>query len=348
MTAPESSTASQTAPPGQAPVTTDLLIVGAGPVGLFGAFYAGLRGMSVTLIDALPTAGGQISAMYPEKDILDVAGFVRVKGRDLVDALVAQAAPFSPTYLLEQEAVALNADAGTDEVAVTTRAGLVIHAKAVLLTGGIGSFSPKPLPAAADWSGDSVLHFVESPSHLASRDVVIVGGGDSAVDWALMLAPIALSVTIVHRRDRFRAHAALVDRVRSLGVQFVVPAEVTQLIGDGGRLEAVDVTDTKTGEVNRLPCQTVVAALGFHAELGPLAEWGLTLQGRHVVVDSTGSTGIDRVYAAGDLVTYPGKVALLATGFGEVATAVNNAATRIDPHLGLFPGHTTAITDSEH
>lgn len=333
--------------PTDASPETDILIIGAGPVGLFGAFYAGLRGLSVTLLDALPTAGGQISAMYPEKDILDVAGFPRVKGRDLVTDLVAQAEPFSPTYLLEQEAVAMTTH--DDGVVVTTRAGLNVRAKAVLLTGGIGSFSPKPLPAAAGWTGDPILHFVEHPAYLASRDVVIVGGGDSAVDWALMLAPIALSVTIVHRRDRFRAHAGLVDRVRDLGVQFVVPAEVTKLVGDrDGHLEAVEVTDAKTKAVRTLTCSAIVAALGFHAELGPLAEWGLTLEGRHVVVDSTGSTGIDRVYGAGDLVTYPGKVALLATGFGEVATAVNNAAARLDPHSSLFPGHTTAITDAEH
>jgi ferredoxin/flavodoxin---NADP+ reductase len=332
--------------PTNASSETDLLIIGAGPVGLFGAFYAGLRGLSVTMLDALPTAGGQISAMYPEKDILDVAGFPRVKGRDLVADLVAQAEPFSPTYLLEQEAVAMATH--DDGVVVSTRAGLEVRAKAVLLTGGIGSFSPKPLPAAAGWTGDPILHFVEHPAYLASRDVVIVGGGDSAVDWALMLAPIALSVTIVHRRDRFRAHAGLVDRVRDLGVQFVVPAEVTKLIGTDGHLEAVEVTDTKSKDVRTLTCSAIVAALGFHAELGPLAEWGLTLAGRHVVVDSTGSTGIDRVYAAGDLVTYPGKVALLATGFGEVATAVNNAAARLDPHSSLFPGHTTAITDAEH
>ncbi len=325
---------------------TDILIVGAGPVGLFGGFYAGLRGLSVTLMDTLPAAGGQVTAMYPEKDILDVAGFPKVRGRDLVDGLVAQVEPFAPTWMLDEQAIDLRVD--DQGVHVTGASGRRIRAGAVVLTGGIGSFTPKPLPAAATWPHPGILHFVERPASLTDHDVVIVGGGDSAIDWALMLTPIAASVSIVHRRDRFRAHSALVDRVRDLGVRFLVPGEVSKLSGDDGTLAAVEVVDPGTGATVTVPCQTVIAALGFHAELGPLAEWGLTLHGRHVVVDPTGATGVDRVYAAGDLVTYPGKVALLATGFGEVATAVNNAASRLDPSVSLFPGHTSNMNEHVH
>jgi thioredoxin reductase (NADPH) len=321
----------------------DVLFIGAGPVGLFGAYYSGLRGLSVMLMDALPAPGGQISAMYPEKEILDVAGYPRVRGRDLVDALVEQADPFKPEYLLEQQAVGLATVA--DGVVVTTADGTAVRARAVVLTGGIGSFSPKPLPAAAGWTGGGVLHFVERPAELTGCDVVIVGGGDSAIDWALMLAPLARSLTVVHRRDRFRAHAAMVQRVRDLGVPFLVPGEVTKLLaGDDGRLASVEVSNRQSQDVTTLPAQAVIAALGFHAELGPLADWGLPVKGRHIVVDSTGATGVPRVYAAGDLVTYPGKVALLATGFGEVATAVNNLAAELDPSVSLFPGHTSEMS----
>ena len=321
----------------------DLLIVGAGPVGLFGAFYAGLRGLSVTVMDTLPMAGGQIMAMYPEKDILDVAGFARVKGRDLVDGLLDQLKPYEPRWLLDEQATDLVVAA--DHVRVTGAGGGQVRAGAVVLTSGIGSFTPKPLPAATTWSHGGVLHFVERPVELTGRDVVIVGGGDSAVDWALLLYPVASSITVVHRRDRFRAHAATLQRARDLGVRFVVPGVVEELLGDG-HLTGVRLADPTTGTRSEMPADVVVAALGFHAELGPLAEWGLTLDGRHVVVDPTGATGLERVYAAGDLVTYPGKVALLATGFGEVATAVNNAAAMLDPHVGIFPGHTTALTEA--
>jgi len=327
----------------------DVLFIGAGPVGLFGAFYAGLRGLSVTLMDALPAPGGQISAMYPEKEILDVAGFPRVKGRDLVDGLVAQVEPYKPQYLLEQQASSMRADG--DVVSVETATGTVVRARGVVLTGGIGSFSPKPLPAAADWAGGGVLHFVERPAELSGLDLVIVGGGDSAIDWALMLTPLARSLTLVHRRNRFRAHAAMVDRVRDLGVPFLVPGEVTRLVpGPDGRLAGVEVTCTSgrgkdaTSQVVDVACQTVIAALGFHAELGPLADWGLPVSGRHIEVGPTCATGVPHVYAAGDLVTYPGKVALLATGFGEVATAVNNLAAELDPSISVFPGHTSEMT----
>lgn len=320
--------------------TCDLLIIGAGPIGLFAAYYAGLRGLVTILLDNLPEPGGQIAAMYPEKDILDVAGFPRVRGRDLVDNLLAQAEPYHPTYLLDQHARTLeHHDAG---LTITTDRGLVVHAKAMLLTVGIGSFSPKPLPAAADWPHGGVRHFVPHPADLAGKDVVIVGGGDSAVDWAHMLHPVARSVTVIHRRDRFRAAPAMLQQVRDLGIPFIVPAQVTRLIADDDRLAAVEVT-MKDGAVRELPCDAIVAALGFHAEVGPLADWGLELDGRHVVVDSTGATSISLVYAAGDIVTYPGKVALLATGFGEAATAVNNIAHLLDPSVTAFPGHTSEM-----
>jgi ferredoxin/flavodoxin---NADP+ reductase len=321
------------------PQPCDVLIIGAGPVGLFGAFYAGLRGLSTILLDSLPEAGGQVAAMYPEKDILDVAGFARVRGRDLVDGLMAQTEPYHPQFVLGEQAIELVTS--DDGVEITTDKGTRLTARAMLLTVGIGSFSPKPLPAAATWANGGVVHFVPQPAALSGHHVVIVGGGDSAVDWAHMLYPVAKSVRVVHRRDRFRAAPAMLERVRSMGIPFHVPAQVTRLIGDG-KLTAVEIT-AGDGTVAELEADTVVAALGFHADIGPLSDWGVELAGRHIVVDSTGATNLPHVYAAGDIVTYPGKVALLATGFGEVATAANNIAHLLDPSVTAFPGHTSEM-----
>lgn len=316
----------------------DMAIIGAGPTGLFAAYYAGFRGLSTAVIDALPETGGQITAMYPEKQIFDVAGFPQVRGRDLVANLLAQAAPFNPTYLLGVRAEQLSYDG---ELPVLGLAGQEpLRCRSVVITGGIGSFSPRPLPAADAFSGDGVIYFVRELEQLASQDVLIVGGGDSAFDWALALAPIAKSVTLVHRRDRFRAHAHTVAQVQQLPVRIVVNAEVSELIGNG-RVTSAVITRKGGGEPETVPVDTVVAALGFTADLGPLASWGLTLDKRHIVVDTTMATNLPRVFAAGDITEYPGKVRLIATGFGEAATAVNNAAVVIDPSAHVFPGHSS-------
>lgn len=315
----------------------DVAIVGAGPSGLFAAYYAGFRGLSVAVIDALPEAGGQVTAMYPEKLIYDVAGFPAIKGRDLIANLVAQAAPYNPQYLLGTRAEKLSYLDGRPVLGFAD--GTSLHCGAVIITGGLGSFTPRPLPAAENFSGEGVVFFVPRLADLADQDVLIVGGGDSAFDWALALQPIARSVTLVHRREKFRAHAATVARVRELPVRIVVNAEVTALHGDD-RVVGADIT-VKGGETETLPVDTVVAALGFTANLGPLTEWGLDIDRRYIRVDTTMATNQPRVFAAGDITDYPGKVRLIATGFGEAATAVNNAAVVIDPSAHLFPGHSS-------
>jgi thioredoxin reductase len=314
----------------------DLAIVGAGPTGLFAAYYAGFRGLTVAIIDTLPEPGGQISAMYPEKAILDVGGFPTIKGRDLVANLVAQAAPFAPQYLLGVRAEKLSYAAGLPVLHLADGTGLACGA--VLVTGGMGGFTPRPLPAAQAYLGAGIVYFVPRLADLADHHVLIVGGGDSAFDWALALHPLARSVTLVHRREKFRAHAATVGRVQALPIRMMINAQVTALHGDG-RVTAAEIAIG--GVVERVPVDTVVAALGFTADLGPLADWGLDLDRRHILVTSTMATNLPRVFAAGDIIEYPGKVRLIATGFGEAATAVNNAAVAIDPAAHLFPGHSS-------
>lgn len=325
----------------RASVVVDLLIVGAGPTGLYGAYYAGFRGLSVAVVDSLPEVGGQVSAMYPEKMIFDIAGFPSVKGRDLVNRLAEQASSAEPIYLLERTATSLVSDAGSDGVRVELDDSTSVLAGAVVVTAGIGRFQPRALPAARDWQGGGVTFFVKSFDDYSNKDVVIVGGGDSAFDWAHHLAPFARSIALVHRRDRFRAHQAMVDAVLASSVAVHTRATVSRLLGREA-LEEVEIENLENGTTFRLKAQAVIAALGFLADLGPLSDWGIETTKRFVKVNSAMETNLDRVFAAGDVVDYPGKVRLIAVGFGEVATAVNNAAVAIDPDRSLFPGHSTA------
>jgi thioredoxin reductase (NADPH) len=315
----------------------DLLIVGAGPTGLYGAYYAGFRGLSVALLDALPEVGGQIAALYPEKAIFDVAGFPAVRGQDLVDALRTQAEQADPVLLLGRSAVSvLEHDEGID---VTTDTGEVVHAKALLITAGIGNFTPRELPAGSEYAGRGLRYFVPRLDELAGLDVVVVGGGDSALDWALGLEPVARSVTLVHRRPQFRAHEHSVALLRASSVRVLTPYEVRKIGGEAA-VEEVVVT-TRAGEQVVLAAQAVVAALGFIADLGPIEGWGLALRHRHVLVDRTMRTNLSRVYAAGDVADYDGKVKLISIGFGEAALAVNHIAAAVHPGAALNPGHSS-------
>ncbi len=320
-------------------VEVDILIVGAGPVGLYGAYYVGERGLSAAVVDSLSEVGGQVTAMYPEKQIYDVAGFPSVSGRDLVRGLSAQASQRNPAYLLGQEAHGLETLADGRFLVTTTRSRVTCGA--VIVTGGIGTFTPRPLPAGEEFLGRGMDYFVPSSQQYVGRDVVIVGGGDSAIDWALMLGTLAASVTLVHRRDAFRAHAGSVEKARASEVTMLTNAQVTALEGDT-ILERAVVSVKGEEQPRVLRCDKVVAALGFTANLGPLRQWGLELRdNRHLAVDTAMRTNLPGVFAAGDITEYDGKVRLISVGFGEVATAVNNAAVFLDPTAHVFPGHTS-------
>ncbi|MBO4208317.1 NAD(P)/FAD-dependent oxidoreductase [Micromonospora echinofusca] len=315
-----------------------MVIIGAGPAGLYGAYYAGFRGMSVALVDSLPEPGGQVAALYPEKEIFDIAGLPAVKGQQLVDALVTQAQEADPVFLLGESATDLRS--GPESVEVVTDAGTRVRARAALLTGGIGTFTPRELPVGEAYLGRGLRYFVRRLDDLADQDVVVVGGGDSALDWALALEPISRSVTLVHRRPQFRAHERSVTTLRASSVRVLTPFEVARISGEP-HLDEVLVRAVTGGEELRLPATAVVAALGFVADLGPMMKWGLDLSKRHILVDRTMRTNLPRVFAAGDITDYEGKVRLISVGFGEAAAAVNNLAPLVDPSLGTVPGHSS-------
>ncbi|MEU0688771.1 NAD(P)/FAD-dependent oxidoreductase [Streptomyces uncialis] len=318
-------------------VSVDLLVIGAGPTGLYAAYYAGFRGMSVAIADALPEVGGQIAALYPEKQIFDVAGFPAVRGQELVDRLAEQAGRWNPVLLLGHGVTELD---DTDRgILATTDAGTRITAGAVLVCGGIGNFIPRELPVGSEYLGRGLRYFVPRLDELAGQDVVVVGGGDSALDWALSLEPIASSVTLVHRRTRFRAHERTVEQVHASSVRVLTPCEVQKVSGDGPVSEVV--VSGPDDELITLPAQAVVAALGFIADLGPIERWGLDLRRRRILVDPTMRTSRERVFAAGDIADYDGRVGLISIGFGEAALAVNHIATVLDPARSITPGHST-------
>jgi thioredoxin reductase (NADPH) len=321
------------------PVTTDLLVVGAGPVGLFATYYAGFRGLRVNLVDSQPEAGGQITALYPAKTVHDVAGFPGIAGSDLVAGLLAQARMYEPRIRFDAKIAGL-AGAGDGAALVATLTdGSTIEARAVVLATGVGGMQPRTLPTGHEWHGRGVTYLVADPAAHAGEDVVVVGGGDSALDWALALRPVARSVTVVHRRRAFRAHAGSLNRAREAGIVLLTECEIQAVNGDH-RVRSVDLRDS-SGGVREIPADTVVGALGQITEHSPFAAWGLELQGARIVVDHAMQTSVARVFAVGDASTYRGKVALMATGFGEAATAVNHAAVLIDPELSLLPGHST-------
>lgn len=346
MTAPTESTSlsDAAATPPQELTEVDLLIVGAGPTGLYAAYYAGFRGLSVAMMDSLPQPGGQISALYPEKLIYDVAGFPAIKGQDLVDGLVNQVTPFAPKYFLGHRAEGL--DSTDDYVDVATHLGLVVRAKAVIITGGIGTFTPRPLPDqnASSYEDHGLRYFVPKLDELRDLDVLIVGGGDSAFDWADSLTDVAKSITLIHRREQFRAHEGTMAKVLSTEAAVMTPWEVARIHGDPD-ITGVEIFHNKTDERRHLNVQAVVAALGFTADLSAFSTWGLEQHKRHIVVDPTMRTSVPRVFAAGDIVDYrdfwEAKVRLISVGFGEAATAVNNAVVVIDPSAKVFPGHSS-------
>lgn len=329
---------------------SDVAIIGAGPCGLFGGYYAGFRGLKCAFFDSLPELGGQISAMYPEKFIFDTPGFPKVLGRDLVAKLVEQASQFQPQIYLDDAVQSLTKE-GERSFVVGTAKGRIHRAKAVLISAGVGMFTPRKLGVTEvdSFEGKGLVYSVKAIKDFEGKNVLILGGGDSAVDWVLNLFPVAKHITIVHRRDEFRAHEESVRQMKELPKEKVsirVFSELRQLSGNGWVKEA-KIEDTKTKQLASEPVDSVVSCLGFISNLGPMKNWGLEFEGGQLKVTSRMETNIPGVYGAGDLVAYPGKVRLIALGYGEAAIAANHIAAYINPKAQVFPGHSSNIGEKK-
>jgi len=328
----------------QKPVDTtvyDITIIGAGPVGLYGVYYAGLRGASTKVIEALKEVGGGLKALYPEKFIYDIAGFPQVRAKDYVDMAFAQASHYNATFALGQRVNELR-HRDDDIIELTTQRELHLT-RTVIITAGMGAFAPRrlDLPGIAELEGRGIHYYLREFESFRHKRVLIVGGGDSAFDYALALAPLAKKVDLIHRSERFSAHEETVEKVKRLPVSLHYPNWETKAVHGSERLTAVTVVHTQTGEEKRFEVDACVFNLGFLANLGPIKNWGLEIVKGAIRVDELMRANIPGVYAAGDIVTHPGKIKLITTGCGEIAIAVNHAKTWIDPTAKLSPGHSS-------
>ena len=321
----------------------DITIIGAGPTGLFAQFYAGMRQVSAQIIDALPEAGGQLTALYPEKFIYDVPGYPRIQSIDLVKNLVEQAKNWKPAMCLGERVQTIIKD--TDGFfSLTTSKGLH-RSKTVVICGGVGAFQPKklPNPELVQYEGKGLFYSVKEKSAFRGKNVLIVGGGDSAVDWALNLKDYAKKITLIHRRDEFRAHGASVTMLMSSAVEVKIFYEL-KTIGGNGRVEFATIFDNRTRQEMNIPVDAVVLTLGFSVDLGPIKTWGLEMIGtRYIKINSRMETSIPGIYAAGDVAAEPDiePMNLIVDGFAQATRAVNFAYQFLNPGQKAFPGHSS-------
>jgi len=323
---------------------TDITIIGGGPTGLFASFYTGMRGATAQIVDALPELGGQLTALYPEKYIFDVGGFAKILAKDLVKALKEQVEQFHHKAHLNQNVTAL--ERNDDHYVLVTETDR-FPTRSIVIAGGIGAFSPRRLPQACaePWYGRGIFDRVSDPEEFRDQSIVIIGGGDSAFDWAQQLRDRAKAVTLVHRSDKYRAHGATVSDVlaaATAGRTTLLPFhELADVLSEGEKLTGVTVRDVKAKTTRNIDADAILPMLGFHSDIGALAEWGLNCEKDEIIVNSLMETGRPGIYAAGDITTYPGKLKLIATGFGEAATAVNQAVHWIYPDKKVNPGHSS-------
>ena len=323
----------------------DITIIGGGPVGIFTAFYAGMRQASVKIIESLPQLGGQLTALYPEKYIYDIAGFPKIGAQELVDRLLEQMEQFETTICLGQAVETVDKEG--DVFKLTTNEE-THYTRTVIITAGNGAFQPRKMNVEGEeeFTGKNLHYFVQNVNEFAGKKVVLFGGGDSAVDWALMLEPIAEKVTLIHRRDKFRAHEHSVELLKQSNVEVLTPYVPVKLVGKE-KIEKVIIKETKGEELREIEVDDVLANYGFVSSLGPIKNWGLEIEKNSIVVNSKMETNIKGIYATGDICTYDGKVKLIATGFGESPIAVSNAKVYIDPTARLQTQHSTTLMEDK-
>jgi thioredoxin reductase (NADPH) len=314
---------------------SDVAVIGAGPVGLFAVFECGMLKMRCQVIDALDALGGQCTALYPEKPIYDIPGYPRIGALELIDRLAEQAAPFNPVYHLNQRIDAIERQ-GEDWL-LTTAAGARLQARAIIVAAGVGAFGPNrpPLAGLEAYEGKSVFYLVKRREDFRGKRVVIAGGGDSAVDWALSLVDVAARIQVVHRRAKFRAAPDSEAKLKALAdsgrLDLVIPYQLDALEGHAGALSAVVVKDLDGG-VRRLEADVLLPFFGLAMNLGPIARWGLNLDRNHITVDpATCATSVPGIFAIGDIATYPGKLKLILSGFAEAAQAAHAIHPLVHP-----------------
>ncbi len=320
----------------------DVTIIGGGPIGMFTAFYAGLRKMSCKIIESLPQLGGQLSTLYPEKFIYDVAGFPKVSAQELVDNLHAQMEQFQSTICLEE--MVLEVEKQENGVFKLTTNKATHYTKTIIITAGNGAFQPKKLELEGTdkYENKNLHYYIKDINKFKEKRVQIFGGGDSAVDWALMLEPIAKKVTVAHRRDRFRAHEHSIELMKKSSIDIKTPYIPVELIGEG-EIERVVLQEVDGEQREIIEVDDVIVTYGFVSSLGPIEKWGLEIKKNSIVVNSKMETNIPGIYAAGDICTYEGKVKLIASGFGEAPTAISNAKVYTDPKSRVQPKHSTSM-----
>ncbi|MDE3059981.1 MAG: NAD(P)/FAD-dependent oxidoreductase [Pseudomonadota bacterium] len=337
---------------------TDIVIIGAGPVGLFAVFEAGMLKMRAHVIDALDIAGGQCAALYPEKPIYDIPGYPSILAGELVEKLKAQAEPFEPVYHLGQrvESVTGHWNSGNQNIPITnkssnyqitTSAGTVITCKAIIIAAGCGAFGPNrpPLEGLEQYEGKSVFYLVKKREDFRGKRIVIAGGGDSAVDWAISLADLAEKLYVIHRRPKFRCAPESAARLQALAdagkIELVIPYQLARLEGSNGRLSSV-VVSTLEGEEKTLEADVLLPFFGLAMELGPIAEWGLNLTQNHIAVTpATMQTSTPGIFAIGDIASYEGKLKLILSGFAEAAAAAHAAYAIVHPGEALHFEYST-------
>ncbi|MFL2099674.1 NAD(P)/FAD-dependent oxidoreductase [Desemzia sp. FAM 23989] len=321
----------------------DITIIGGGPVGMFAAFYGGMRNAKVKIIDSLPQLGGQVSMLYPEKDIYDIPVLPVITGEELISNLTVQNSRFDQTVCLDEEV--LDVVKNDDEIfKLTTNKGKH-YSKAVIIAAGNGAFQPRKLEIddAEKYERKTLHYYVNNIEQFKDRNVVICGGGDSAVDWALTLEPIAKKVYLVHRRNKFRALEHSISLLEKSSVELLTPFVPVALSGNHHQLDAVTLKEVRSDNEKEIEVDDFLVNYGFTSSIGPMKKWGFEVSRNEIPVNTKMETTIPGIYAIGDICTYEGKIKLIATGFGEGPTAINNAMSYINPDERVQPMHSTSL-----